>query len=118
VPRPPLACTLAPEGIADRLAFIRALAADGLLARIPTASGVRMRLRDTPDIERRARELVAGEARCCPWLDLSLERDDEALVLEIGGPAEARAAIDAFFAPPPVSAAGSVGRTRTGRRAR
>jgi hypothetical protein len=53
MPELPLACTLSPDGLTARLALIDALAADGLLDRIPTASGLRVRLRDTPDIEQR-----------------------------------------------------------------
>jgi hypothetical protein len=94
----PVACTLSPDGMTARLALIDALAFDGLLDRTPTASGLRVRLRDTPDIEQRTRELVAAESACCAFLDFTLGRADGDLVLDITGPPNARPVIEMFFA--------------------
>jgi hypothetical protein len=94
----PIACTLPPDGLSARLASFDALAAEGLLDRTPTDTGLRVRLRDTPEIEQRTRALVAAESRCCAFLAFTLGRDDSALVLDISGPPEARAVIDLFFA--------------------
>jgi hypothetical protein len=98
MPDLPIACTLSPDGMSARLALIDALAADGLLDRTPTASGLRVRLRDTPDIEQRTRDFVAAEAACCAFLDFALGREDGDLVLDINGPQNARPVIDMFFA--------------------
>ena len=98
MPDPPIACTLSPDGMTARLALIDALAADGLLDRTPTASGLRVRLRDTPDIERRTHELVAAESACCTFLGFALSRDGGDLVLDISGPRDARPVIEMFFA--------------------
>ena len=95
----PIACTLTPDGLTARRALIDVLATDGLLDRTPTDAGLRIRLRDTPDIERRTRELVAAESRCCAFLEFALAREDGALVLEISGPADAAPVIEMFFAP-------------------
>jgi hypothetical protein len=95
----PIACTLTPDGMTARMALIDALAADGLLDRSATESGMRMRLRDTPDIERRTRELVAAESTCCAFLDFDLGRENGDLVLDVNGPAAARPVIDMLFAP-------------------
>ena len=95
----PIACTLTADGMTARLALIDALAADGLLDRTPTDTGLRVRLRDTPDIEQRTRELVAAESECCAFLDFDLGREDGDLVLDISGPEDARPVIDMFFAP-------------------
>jgi hypothetical protein len=94
---PPIACTLSPVGMAERKTLIDALAADGLLRRTPTAAGLRLHLRDTPDIEARTRRLIAAEADCCGFLTFDLGREDDALVLDVTGPAEARPVIDMFF---------------------
>ena len=99
MPDLPIACTLTPDGITARLALIDALAADGLLDRTPTDTGLRVRLRDTPDIEQRTRELVAAESRCCAFLDFDLGRADGDLVLDISGPEDAQLVIEMFFAP-------------------
>jgi hypothetical protein len=101
MPDPPIACTLTPDGMTARLALIDALAADGLLDRTPTDAGLRVRLRDTPDIEQRTRELVAAESACCAFLDFDLRHEGGDLVLEISGPGEARPVIELFFAPDP-----------------
>ena len=95
----PIACTLSRDGLAVRLALIDALAADGLLDRSPTDAGLRVRLRDTPDIERRTRDLVAAESACCAFLDFALDREGGDLVLDISGPEDARPVIEMFFAP-------------------
>ena len=98
MPDLPIACTLTPNGMTARLELIDALAADGLLDRTPTAAGLRVRLRDTPEIERRTRALVAAESECCAFLDFDLGRDGGDLVLDISGPEDARPVIDQFFA--------------------
>ena len=67
--------------------LIDALIADGLIDRTDTERGVRVRLRDAPEIEQRVRELVAAESECCAFPDFTLGRDDQAIVLEISGPA-------------------------------
>ena len=99
MPDLPIACTLTPDGMTARLALIDALSADGLLDRTLTDGGLRVRLRDTPDIEQRTRELVAAESACCAFLDFDLGREDGELVLDISGPEDARAVIEMFFAP-------------------
>jgi hypothetical protein len=101
MPDLPVACTLSPDGMSARLALIDALASDGLLDRTATAAGVRVRLRDTPDVERRTRELIAAESACCEFLDFALARDGGDLVLDITGPRDARPVIDMFFAAKP-----------------
>jgi len=95
----PIACTLTPDGMTARLALIDALATSGLLSRTPTDAGLRVRLRDTPEIEARTRELVAAESKCCAFLHFDLRRRDGDLVLDITGPEDARAVIEMFFAP-------------------
>jgi hypothetical protein len=98
MPDLPIACTLSPDGMTARLAMIDVLAADGLLDRTATESGIRVRLRDTPDIEQRTRDLVAAESACCGFLDFELGRENGELVLDISGPEAARPVIDLFFA--------------------
>ena len=99
MPDLPIACTLTPDSLSARLALIDGLAADGLIDRAATDAGLRVRLRDTPEIEQRTRELIAAESRCCTFLDFTLHRDGDALVLDITGPRDARPVLDAFFAP-------------------
>jgi hypothetical protein len=95
----PIACSLNPDDKTARRALIDELAADGLIDRTPTAAGLRLRLRDTPQIEQRTRELIAAESVCCAFLDFRLDRDDGDLVLDVTGPPDARPVIEMFFAP-------------------
>lgn len=95
----PIACTLSPDGFTARMELIDALATDGLLDRTSTDSGLRVRLRDTPEIERRTRALVAAESRCCAFLRFDFARDDDTLVLDVSGPDDARPVIELFFSP-------------------
>jgi len=95
----PIVCTLTHDCMTARLALIDALAADGLLDRTATDTGLRVRLRDTPEIEQRTRELVAAESQCCAFLDFELAREGGDLVLDIAGGPGARPVIDLFFAP-------------------
>jgi hypothetical protein len=101
MPDLPIACTLTSDDLTARLALIEALSADGLLDRTPTDAGLRVRLRDTPDVEQRTRALVAAESTCCPFLDFDLRREGGDLLLDITGPADARPVIELFFATPP-----------------
>ncbi|MBE2318606.1 hypothetical protein DVA67_021690 [Solirubrobacter sp. CPCC 204708] len=94
----PIACTLSPDGFTARVGLIAALATDGVLERTSTETGLRVRLRDTPEIERRTRELVAAESRCCAFLTFELRRHDDSLILDISGPVGARPVIEQFFA--------------------
>jgi hypothetical protein len=103
----PIACTLTSDATNDRVAFIDKLAEDGLIARESTHAGVRVRLRDTEDVARRTRDLIAAESSCCPFLTFSLEHVDGELVLEISGPEEAAPVVDLFFAFAPVDLAQS-----------
>jgi hypothetical protein len=98
MPDTPIACTLSPDGMVARQVVIDTLAADALLERTTTEAGLQVRLRDTPQVEQRTRELIAAEARCCTFLTFDLQRVDDALVLDISAPPEARPVIDTFFA--------------------
>jgi hypothetical protein len=93
----PIACTLSPDGFTARMGLIDALAADGLMDRTDTERGVRVRLRNTPEIEQRVRQLVAAESECCPFLSFTLGREDDAIVLDVSGPEDARPVIDRFL---------------------
>jgi hypothetical protein len=99
MPELPIACTLAPDDMTARFALIDALTTDALLDRTATATGLRVRLRDTPEIEQRTRELIAAESKCCAFLHFTLVREDGELVLDVAGPDDARPVIDMFFAP-------------------
>jgi MerR family transcriptional regulator, copper efflux regulator len=96
----PIACSLTAGDMAGRETQFDELARDALLARRDLPDGVRVRLRHTPDIERRTRELIAAEERCCPFLTFHVRRHDSEMELDITGPKPARPIIDEFFEAP------------------
>lgn len=95
----PIACTLDANDMTARLALIDELAADSLLDQRSTDTGVRLRLRDTAEIEQRMRELVAAEEKCCPFMGFRLDHRDGDLVLEITAPADVVPVVQMLFAP-------------------
>ena len=93
----PIACTLDARQTSDRQALIAQLWADALIATEPILAGMRARLRDSPDVERRVQELINAESRCCAFLTFELVRDGDELVLDITGPGDARPVIELYF---------------------
>jgi hypothetical protein len=94
----PIACTLSPNQMRDRMAFIDKLVSDALLDQHEIEGGVRSRFRDGPEVERRIRELVAAETSCCAFLSFAVGREDGEVWLDITGAPEAKPAIEQFFA--------------------
>jgi hypothetical protein len=93
-----IACTLSAPELTARRALMSRLAADAVVDRVATSAGVRIRLRDSPAIEQRARELIAAESRCCPFLGFELGRAGGTLVLDVSGPPEAAPLVAEFLA--------------------
>jgi hypothetical protein len=90
----PIACTLNPSEMRERAASVDRLLRDAMLGQTTIEGGIRTRFRDEPDVERRVRELVDAESRCCAFLAFAVGRDSESLWLEITGTAEARPVIE------------------------
>ena len=94
----PIACTLRPTEYTDRTAHLRELAAGVLRAREPLDDGERLTFAPGAETERRLRDAIAAEASCCAFLRMDLRAQDDALVLDITGPAGSRPIIAALFA--------------------
>jgi hypothetical protein len=94
----PIACTLDRAEMRERLRSIDALLSDARLDQHEIAGGLRTTFAFTPEVERRVRELVAAESRCCAFLSFAVGRERDTLWLEITGAPEARPVIDRFFA--------------------
>jgi hypothetical protein len=78
----PIACTLSAAEMPARLEEISALGAR-LLSRDDDGRQVILRFRSDGDTRGRLETLVAAEARCCAFLELTLNEDDEAISLTI-----------------------------------
>lgn len=106
----PIACTLGTSQLRQRLDEIAALGAESLLGH-ELEDGVRtLRFRRDDRTRRQLEGIVAAEARCCPFLELSIDERDGELILTVDAPTEGRPVADelarAFSAqrwrPPPL----------------
>ena len=86
----PATCSLAPEPLGERLAWIAEISAQGLVSRQSDGDLHRLRFRSEPGLRRQLEDLVAAESRCCSRLSLSLSDEGEELVLSISAPLEAQ----------------------------
>jgi MerR family transcriptional regulator, copper efflux regulator len=94
---PVLACTLDTTDAAARAARWRRLLSAHLRASEATAHGRRLSFGAGAGAE--LEELVAAERVCCPFLDLVVAPGAGGPVLEVAAPDEARAIVEAMFAP-------------------
>ena len=93
----PVACSLGAAELEQRAATIGAVGAS------LTSHGVEdghhsLRFRATPQTRRHLKEIVAAEAECCPFLDLSLTEEDSELILSIAAPEAGQATADGLAA--------------------
>ena len=79
----PLACSLDAPALEERLAEMRTLGRDSLIA--ADEPGV-VRFRATPDSRARLERIVAAEAECCAFLGLDLRQQRGELRLTISAP--------------------------------
>ena len=68
----PIVCSLAAGELEERLAAISSLGADALIAHDRDGSHWRLRFRADAETRRRLKAIVAAEAQCCAFLDLTL----------------------------------------------
>jgi hypothetical protein len=94
----PIACTLTAADYAVRTKGTRELARRALRSREPIPAGARLTFEGGADTERQLREFIVAEARCCSFLRMDLRPADDALVLDVTGPAEADSIIAELFA--------------------
>lgn len=97
-----LACTLPPEGLQQRLAWIEAVTARGLVAH--TLTGDSLQLRYRLELAAELERIVAAERACCAFLRFDLQRLDGEVQLTLHAPsgigADARWLFDQFLPKP------------------
>jgi hypothetical protein len=91
----PIACTLGSGDSKERLAWIAALAHDGLLS--IRRDDLHLELRYAPNVADRVRELVGREQACCAFLNFELAEIDGSVRLTIAAPERARDVADTLF---------------------
>ena len=91
----PIACTLTPGDLRERLGLIRALASDALLGH--DRNGLVLTLRYAPEAVERVRAMVASEQHCCAFLNFEVREQPDVVHVTITAPENARDAADELF---------------------
>lgn len=81
-----ISCSLGASDLQQRLNEIAEIGADSLIERSADGDRRLLRFRSTEETRRRLEAIVAAEADCCSFLNLSLEDRDGVLVLSIDAP--------------------------------
>jgi hypothetical protein len=85
-----IACTLAGGDLERRLAAIARIGNDSLVSHEIEDGRHLLRFRGDAATRRRLEQIVAAEAECCAFLDLTLSEVDGTLALAIAAPEAAR----------------------------
>ena len=91
----PIACTLTPRDLQERLTLIRALTADALLGH--DRHGLVLALRYAPHAVERVRAMVASEQHCCAFLKFEIREQGDVVHVTITAPENASDAADELF---------------------
>ena len=83
----PMACTLNPEQLRQRLEQIAEVGTESFLSAEVSGRKHLLRFRNSGDARRRLERIVAAEAECCSFLKLSLDEGGTELILSIDAPA-------------------------------
>ena len=92
----PIACTLAPGDLRERLGAIQTLTREALLGY--ERDGLKLALRYAPDTVEHVRAMVTAEQRCCAFLEFQVLEQPDAVHVTITAPEIARDAADELFA--------------------
>jgi hypothetical protein len=90
----PIACSLGAGELQQRLGAIEEVGARSLLSRTMQDEGHLLRFRPESGTRRQLEGIIAAEAECCSFLDLSLREDEGELVMSIAAPKDAQALAD------------------------
>jgi hypothetical protein len=94
----PIACSLDQSGLQHRLREIAKVGANGLTDYDTDEDRHLLFFRSSKETRKRLAAIVAAEAKCCSFLDLSLEDRDDVLVLSIRAPEDGRPIADGLAA--------------------
>src|SRR4051794_14430970 len=92
-----LACSLDAAQGAERAARWRRLLDEQLLSRTATSYGQRLAFPSDTATAAELEALIAAERACCPFLTLTVERFEDALILDIAGPPDATPIVETMF---------------------
>jgi len=92
----PIACTLTPGDLRERLDAIQALTREALLGY--DRNGLTLTLRYAPGAGGRVGAMVAAEKHCCAFLEFVVREQPDGVHVTITAPETARDAADELFA--------------------
>ncbi|MGH9139613.1 MAG: hypothetical protein ACRD2I_00575 [Vicinamibacterales bacterium] len=92
----PIACTLSPGDLRERLELIQTLTRDSLRAH--DRDDLNLTLHYAADANDRVRDMVAGERHCCAFLRFEVRNNESGVHVTIRAPEHAREAADELFA--------------------
>ena len=92
----PIACTLTPGDLRERLGAIQTLTREALLGY--EREGLKLALLYARDAVDRVRAMVAAEQHCCAFLQFVILEQADAVRVTITAPEDARDAADELFA--------------------
>lgn len=92
-----LGCSTSGDDLLNIAQTFRSAVRSGLVGRTRTATGVRFRVREGPEVIAALREFVRREKACCPFFDFDISSHGSEVQLDIEGPPEARPLLDLLF---------------------
>jgi hypothetical protein len=92
----PVVCSLGAGDLEQRLAAIAEIGAESLIDHQRESERHLLRFRSDPRTRERLEGIIAAEAECCAFLDLSLEQDGDDLVLAVAAPEAGQQTADGF----------------------
>lgn len=92
----PLACSLGPGELEDRKRLIKSIGAGRVESVERNEDELTIRFGDVPGLRGSLEELIALEAKCCPFLEFRIEQHEGALTLAVGAPDGPATALDAI----------------------
>jgi hypothetical protein len=95
---PPITCSLGASDLRKRLNEIAEVGAESLIERTADGESHLLRFRSNPRTRRGLEAIVAAEAKCCSFLDLTLEERGGELILSVGAPQDGQPIADELAA--------------------
>lgn len=92
----PVVCSLGAGDLEQRLSMIAEIGAQSLIEHQQEGDRHVLRFRSDSRTRERLEAVIAAEAECCAFLDLSLEEDGDQLVLSVAAPETGQASADGF----------------------
>jgi hypothetical protein len=93
----PIACSLRDDDLTTRQRWLAKVMQKALKVD-RSARGMTAAFSPDAKFEVELRTLAQAESECCPFLRITVRRSDDALELDVAGPAAARPVIDEMFA--------------------